>query len=394
MNRWTHSALSAMQRPVMAESEREVLVEPGLRLYDGDDRTEFEDGLLTLSTHRLVWVENTARSPKALQLPLQYISRARFVPGWFFHSPKIVLDLLPPAPDIAATAVRPNSPHAFVKLSFRKSDGDLPERFLAAIDEAIEARAWAPKKDKGPTEEMSSYRMYGPGILGLQRKQQHDLQNADSAIEDAFRGDIDALMVRAKEMVALSQKYAAKMAKQSAVSDSEQAQLDEYMKDMGIENPVTRQTFKSNDVYIRELARQLAEFLVEPLRKAKGMMALSDIYCIFNRARGTALVSPDDLVVACRQFEFLGLPLRLRTFASGVLVVQSQAQSDEATAKAIRQMLETEPFVTASRLANDQDISLTLAGQHLATAELAGVVCRDDTVQGLRFYPNRFLTPT
>ena len=58
-------------------------------------------------------------------------------------------------------------------------------------------------------------------------------------------------------------------------------------------------------------------------------MALPDIYCLFNRARGTELVSPDDLVQSCRLWTKLGLPFRLETFASGVQVVKSLAFSDD-----------------------------------------------------------------
>lgn len=41
---------------------------------------------------------------------------------------------------------------------------------------------------------------------------------------------------------------------------------------------------------------QLAEFLLVPLERAGGMMTLPDVFCLFNRARGTELVSPDDLL--------------------------------------------------------------------------------------------------
>jgi ESCRT-II complex subunit VPS36 len=41
---------------------------------------------------------------------------------------------------------------------------------------------------------------------------------------------------------------------------------------------------------------QLADFLRGPLERAGGMMTLPDVYCLFNRARGTELVSPDDLL--------------------------------------------------------------------------------------------------
>lgn len=75
-------------------------------------------------------------------------------------------------------------------------------------------------------------------------------------------------------------------------------------------------------------ALQLADFLVKPLQTHSGIMALPDVYCLFNRARGTELVSPDDLLVAVGLFPKIGAPMVLRTFASGLLVVQSSSHSD------------------------------------------------------------------
>jgi EAP30/Vps36 family len=79
-----------------------------------------------------------------------------------------------------------------------------------------------------------------------------------------------------------------------------------------------------------ELARQLAGFSVRQLAASPGnMITLPDLYCVFNRARGTELISPDDLVRACSLFERLGLQVRMRRFPSGVMVVQSAVESDE-----------------------------------------------------------------
>ena len=35
------------------------------------------------------------------------------------------------------------------------------------------------------------------------------------------------------------------------------------------------------------------------LDKFGGVLALVDLYCMYNRARGTDLISPDDLILAC-----------------------------------------------------------------------------------------------
>ena len=94
------------------------------------------------------------------------------------------------------------------------------------------------------------------------------------------------------------------------------AQFRSYLLSAGISNPVTRETHGSGSTYHKELAKQLAQFLDQPLKVAGGILTLSDVYCLFNRARGMELVSPDDLINACTIFESLSLPLRwdLRVF--------------------------------------------------------------------------------
>ena len=43
-------------------------------------------------------------------------------------------------------------------------------------------------------------------------------------------------------------------------------------------------------------AVQLGAFLQAPLRRAGGMLTLPEAFCLFNRARGAELVSPDDML--------------------------------------------------------------------------------------------------
>ena len=53
--------------------------------------------------------------------------------------------------------------------------------------------------------------------------------------------------------------------------------------------------------YFSELARELEKFLVSVLNEFGGVLALVDIYCMYNRARGTDLISPEDLLIACEK---------------------------------------------------------------------------------------------
>lgn len=76
-------------------------------------------------------------------------------------------------------------------------------------------------------------------------------------------------------------------------------------------------------------AMQLGDFLGPKVDKAGGMMAMADVYCLFNRARGSELVSPDDLLQACTCFPQAGVPLSIKQFSTGALVVQSRSHSTE-----------------------------------------------------------------
>ena len=53
-------------------------------------------------------------------------------------------------------------------------------------------------------------------------------------------------------------------------------------------------------MFHQQLARQLADFLLDHgrLQRMGRMATLADVYGIFNRARGTELVSPDDFLRA------------------------------------------------------------------------------------------------
>jgi ESCRT-II complex subunit VPS36 len=59
------------------------------------------------------------------------------------------------------------------------------------------------------------------------------------------------------------------------------------------------------------------------LEKVGGVMTLLDVYCLYNRARGTDLISPEDIYIACTKFAQLGLRLALKEFESGVKVIES-----------------------------------------------------------------------
>ena len=83
----------------------------------------------------------------------------------------------------------------------------------------------------------------------------------------------------------------------------------------------------------------------------------------------------------------------MRRFDSGVLVVQSLAQSDENVVARLQALLaENSGTLTALAVAHAFSVPLPLAMEHLRMAEQREALCRDETLQQLVFYPNLFAT--
>ncbi|KAA8570980.1 hypothetical protein EYC84_000353 [Monilinia fructicola] len=166
----------------------------------------------------------------------------------------------------------------------------------------------------------------------------------------------------------------------------------------------------SESLYISELSRNLAEFLTDDargvLRKTGGIISLVDLWATFNRARGgVELVSPLDFEKAARLWEKLKLPVRLRQFRSGVLVVQGSDRTDEKTIKTLLTWLrdlhvvppekevpwDWQEFgrgVTSQDAAEHFGWSIGVAEEELEMAEERGALCRETSIEGVKFWEN------
>ncbi|VDQ12228.1 unnamed protein product [Trichobilharzia regenti] len=60
--------------------------------------------------------------------------------------------------------------------------------------------------------------------------------------------------------------------------------------------------------------------------------------------------------------------------------------------KSTAELVEERVSLTADELARASNLSPFLAKARLLAVEEAGLICRDDSEAGLRFYPNHFLT--
>lgn len=229
------------------------------------------------------------------------------------------------------------------------------------------------------------------GIVGIERGIQEKQRATDASISQAFQ-DLNKLMGMAKEMVHISRCISTKIKeKQGDITEDETIRFKSYLLSMGIDDPVTRESFRSTDEYHTNLAKQIAQVLHEPIREAGGMMALTDAYCRINRARGFDLLSPEDLLEACKLLEQLGLPIILRRFDSNVMVLQLSNHNDSFITEKTAEYIKENGVVTAVQLAQELGISVTLAHERLLTTEKYGYAVRDDAINGLAFYYNLFL---
>ena len=368
-------------------NERKILHKSGVRLYDGNDKTTFDSGTLSLTNFKLIWSDNVQKD-RVLALNLSTVSRIDVEAGGLLSSSKIVVHLLKPPAD-KPSGPKQSSRHNSIKLSFREGGH---EDFTSAMRNSLTLKDWTkalnPLVKKDSKEADTSLRHVGIG--GIERKIQEKYEQTDESITSAFK-DLDALIEKAKDMVSLAEKFSKKLSeKEVGVTDDETVAFKSYLLSMGIDNPVTKETYGSGNRYHQELAKELFSFLKDPLDNEGGVMTVTDVYCRFNRARGMALVSPDDVASAIKLFSSLQLPMRVRKFQSGVLVVESLSQTEEQMIDATVQTIEEKGPLTSEELGRFLGITLALSKERLMISENAGKLCRDDSVEGLRFYLNEF----
>jgi len=370
LNAFSPLGLTPAGRPVLEDCEVELVAQDGVALYRGDHQSDYQDGTLVVTTHRILYIE---RGPKrSLALVLAAVAgteRRGAYTAW--SSPKIVLNVagLPPG--------------RHVMCSFRSGGADAAWDRLQA---AIAKKAW----EAGPPAK-AAFSTTAAGVAGIMRTAEAQERKTRVAVETAFE-DLTTLMGSASELMAIARRLQSHYERDQH-SEEEAEQFHQQLMGLGLASPVSRATVGSSGDYHAELSRQLCDFLQSPLQQCHGALSLVDVYGLYNRARGSDLISPDDLLKACKLFGPLHLPLTLRTFPSGVMIVQSQQLHPEHVAEAVAGALEGSPHVTPLRLGELLGVPIALATEYLVDLEKAGSVCRDDGLEGLAFYRNFFRDP-
>ena len=335
-----------------------------------------------------------------------------------------------PAPYVTGLNVRNREIAECVKLSFR---GGGERIFQERLKSALIQRKWllqnAPPVPTSPfpgspAEPVSATaaagfggqtsHLVGAGIAGLERRGLEARKNNEVVLGNAFE-DLEALMASAKDVIALAEAFAADSGMgQNGSSTEANAVLSQSAAALGMitTKDMLGSGTGSEDLYLSELSRNLAEYLTDDrkgiLQKEGGIMSLIDLWAVFNRSRnGVELVSPSDFQKAAQLWEKLKLPVRLRQFKSGLLVVQRFDWSDEKTIQQLEIWLDElrfEPLdvpwdwsvygkgVTAQEAAQRFGWSVGVATEELEMAEDRGILCREEGIEGVRFWRNHIVT--
>ncbi|KAJ4989913.1 vacuolar protein sorting protein [Stagonosporopsis vannaccii] len=312
-----------------------------------------------------------------------------------------------------------------IKLSFRSGGEKI---FYERLKNALVQRKWLlqsappipkPRPNSGTFDDSysaksgkSSAEIERPrvvGIAGLERRGLEQRQNNEAMIGNAFE-DLEALMTSAKEIIALAEQFAQQANLGSNDNSEDSALASQSASALGLVTTKDMLGSGSESLYVSELSRNLAEWLTDDtkgvLRRGGGIMTLVDLWAMFNRARGgVELVSPADFEKAARMWDSLKLPIRLRKFKSGLLVVQGRDRTDEKTIATLLSWLKSLHSempssdvswdwqlygrgITAQETAERFGWSVGVAIEELEMAEEAGALCREQSLDGFRFWEN------
>ncbi|KAJ3669008.1 hypothetical protein LUZ60_010958 [Juncus effusus] len=413
------AAVTTACRPIFLDGEVERYLLPGVDL-ESDDSDEsshptlllpFRSSLLVLTSHRLVFIDDSSASAREISLSavVHAFSLKKSIRS-MFASPRVRLQV---TVSDNSTITDKGTRSSVITIVMRGKHAD-PDIFFGRFMEVLRSRAWESTLpvnqgresrldgSSSSASEMNNVRITMPvvGISGILRKEQEIWESTDKSLQDAFQ-DLNALMGKAKEMVQLAEKMRQKLlttgsnSQTNSNNDEElgsKQDMQDWLLSVGIVSPVTKET--AGALYHQQLSRQLADFVKVPLEKAGGMIALVDVYCLFNRARGTELISPEDLLQACALWEKFDVQVMLRKFDSGVKVIQNKSHSDDEVFSRISSLAEkTEALrkgISPSDAAFTLGIAPALAKEHLLSAENRGLLCRDVSAEGFRFYINLF----
>ncbi|KAJ4478293.1 EAP30/Vps36 family-domain-containing protein [Lentinula aciculospora] len=325
----------------------------------------------------------------------------------------------------SAPATRPTTPgpddddseSKMLKLSFRRG-GDKP--FYTALKRSLKGQAWGVAHPNNGNEGVrsgicecmfSSLTLHSNRFLlkaGIMQVVETNAQHRDTNMSNALQ-DLEALMVKAKDMVRLAAElnerltasstttannpYSSSLSVLSSTStEPEEATfIRSSLSQLGLQmenTPVTLDMMKDEREWMEQLARELANVLqgsekgtpsIGGMMKERGIIALDEVWGGWNRARGVALIPPSTFLQVIPHLAVFTTPtITSRTLNSGLAVLHTPPYSRAAFAARICGLLALAGPKSTTEIAQEEGMTIGLTTEMLNIVEEDGDVCRDD----------------
>ncbi|PCH42956.1 hypothetical protein WOLCODRAFT_138126 [Wolfiporia cocos MD-104 SS10] len=361
----------------------------------------------------------------------------------FLNHPALVACEMCGTPLPRSTAAPPSHPHAksapasrpttpgvevdtpqtrMIRLSFRKG-GD--KAFYAVLRRSLLGKGWEVKiARKGTPSKSDTVAPAGSagfsGINGILRSVETTAATAQTDLEDSLK-DLEALMVKWKDMVQLAQDLNERLTAASSVTsssnsnatgtaaitsaDGTQARAVEpeeatfirsSLAQLGLQMtnaPVTLDMIRDERKWVDELARELAGVLQgrggrgvgEGMMRARGIIGLDEVWGGWNRARGVALIPPSTFLTVLPQLpSYTDPPIHMRTFTStGLSVLHTPQFTRAAFSTRLVGLLSLAGPKTAVDIAREEALPIGLTQEMVNEVEEEGDICRDEGGSGV-----------
>ena len=390
-------------RPTFNASETTLLVDPGVHLAFKNANST---GKCYLTTQRILWIASSPGVPgTALALNLRNVKEVQQSSrGTFKRKHFLVITALD---DDTHVDVHLTMQDSTTCKKWLKHTQMAVIKATRAFKEAGKAAAAARTASNVSTSAVTSNTI---GIAGRRRAREKAIEHQSNVTASAFES-IHNLKLRAKEIVSMIEKFAKNPitnddSSEGATDTDTKLQFQSLLQTVGIANPVLRTAYSGKGsaamkAFEQELSMELAQFIQGPLAAAGGILLLTDVYCLYNRARGSSVISPEELVEACEnwsQIPSVGSSMVLHTFPSGVKVIRQVNHTDAAVFERLEALLNSGDTpsvgawqcISAIEVSAHMRVGLLIAEEYLLAAEANSLLVRDDTLRGLYFFKNVF----
>lgn len=291
-----------------------------------------------------------------------------------------------------------------LRLSFRRG-GD--KALYAVLKRSLLGRAWQTKSIGERTASSSAERF---GIDGLVRGVETSTRSEQLDMNDALK-DLDALMVKAREMVRLAgdlNERLTAVTKSNATSGNAEPDTATFIRSslvqLGLQMtdvPVTLDMARDEKRWYEQLARELAGVLqgtggkngLGGMMATRGIISLDEVWGGWNRARGVALLTPSQFLQVLPHLPAYTDPIITeRTFRfSGLRVLHIPTYTSAAFAARLHGMLLISGACNTLDIAREEGVPPGLAAEMIEEAEAQAVICRDEAEHGeVRWWLNVF----